>query len=111
MFYLNDYTQHGFLTSGSIHLRPLLCCAVQLFISSISKDLALTCYNVYENRKRSKNERHYIIISEVRCKTFVYCREIYQATIKRKYRKMKLLWIKDVQGEEYVVAQLVEALR
>jgi len=78
MFYLTDYTEHGFLTSRSIHLRPLLCCAVQLFISPISKDLALTCYNVYENRKGSKNERHYIIISEVRCKRCVYCHEIYQ---------------------------------
>jgi hypothetical protein len=84
MFYLTDYTQHGFLTSRSIHLRPLLCCAVQLFISPISKDLALTCYNVYENRKGSKNERHNIIFSEVRCKRFVYCHEIYQVAIIRK---------------------------
>ena len=35
---------------------------------------------------------------------------IYTATIIRKYRKMKLLWIKDVEGEGYVVAQLVEVL-
>jgi hypothetical protein len=72
---------------------------VQLFISPISKDLALACYNVYENRKGSKNEQHCVIIPEVRCKRYVYCHEIYQATIIRKYIKMKLLWITDVEGK------------